>query len=95
MSEGTSSMKTTTFFWNTGTAIGLISLAYVADEVIHVPDGTGKHYLFVTLPLLFSFMPAVLSLGSMYMSLFFYVLVKDDQSRRTIKEKIGFFIIEK
>ena len=88
-------MKTTTLFWNAGTAIALMSFAYVADEIVQVPDGTGKHYLFVTLPLLFSFIPAVLSLGSLYMSLFFYFLVKDDQSRRTIKEKIGFFIVEK
>jgi hypothetical protein len=88
-------MKTTTFVWNTGTAIALISVAYLADEVVKIPDGTGRHYLFVTLPLLFSFIPAILSFGSLYMSFFFYVVVKDDQSRRTIKEKIGFFIVEK
>ena len=88
-------MKRTTFIWNSGSAITLMTAAYLADEVIQVPEGTGKYYLFVTLPMLFSFIPAVLSLGSLYMSFFFYVLVKDDQSRRTIKERIGFFIVEK
>lgn len=88
-------MKSTTLYWNVGTALSLISIAYVADEYFLVPQGTGKHYLLVTLPLLFSFVPAVISLGCLYMSLFFYLLVKDDQSRKTIRQKIGFFIVEK
>jgi len=73
----------------------LVLIAYTNQHLLDIPSGTGKFYLLVTLPLLISFIPGVISLGSLYLSLFFHLLVKDEQSRSTVRNRIGFFIIEK
>jgi len=88
-------MKRVTFFSNAAVGSVLIATSFVFDHLGAEGYSKGMHYVTVTLPLLLSFIPIVISVGGLYMSAFFYGLVRDEESRKYIKQRIGFFIIEK
>jgi len=88
-------MKLKTFIWFSSVGLSLMAFSTINQSMLDgVNPKSGQYYLRVSLPFLLGFVPMAITLGTLWMSTFFHLLVKDEQSREVILQRVGFFIIQ-